>query len=150
MKNCEHLPSSCGLGALVEKIFDKREEITLIARFMGPTWGPSGASRTEVGPMLAPWTLLTRKAEVLIKHALRIAKAIHVSFQLQTKYPMPYCKSWQKCHGSISSYKCANQAIFLYQIKSKTLVTRSTYKECNWWRIAKMQKVLSSFRIQRK
>ena len=32
---------------------------TLIARFMGPTWGPSGAERTRVGPMLAPWTLLS-------------------------------------------------------------------------------------------
>ena len=25
-----------------------------IARFMGTTWGPSGADRTQVGPMLAP------------------------------------------------------------------------------------------------
>ena len=32
---------------------------TLIARFMGPTWGPSGADRTQVGPILAPWTLLS-------------------------------------------------------------------------------------------
>ena len=31
---------------------------TLIARFMGPTWGPSGANRTQVGPMLAPLILL--------------------------------------------------------------------------------------------
>ena len=30
----------------------------LIARFMGPTWGPSGADKTQVGPMLVPWTLL--------------------------------------------------------------------------------------------
>ena len=30
-----------------------------IARFMGPTWGSSGADRTQVGPMLAPWTLLS-------------------------------------------------------------------------------------------
>ena len=28
---------------------------SLITRFMGPTWGPSGADRTQVGPMLAPW-----------------------------------------------------------------------------------------------
>ena len=35
------------------------ETSTLIARFMGPTWGPSGADRTQVGPMLAPWTLLS-------------------------------------------------------------------------------------------
>ena len=30
-----------------------------IAKFMGQTWGPSGANRTQVGPMLAPWTLLS-------------------------------------------------------------------------------------------
>ena len=36
---------------------------SLIARFMGPTWGPSGASRTQVGPMLAPWTLLSGMAQ---------------------------------------------------------------------------------------
>ena len=34
---------------------------TQIANFMGPTWGPSGANRTQVGPMLAPWTLLSGK-----------------------------------------------------------------------------------------
>ena len=35
--------------------------ITLIARFMGSTWGPSGADRAQMGPMLAPWTLLSGK-----------------------------------------------------------------------------------------
>ena len=34
-------------------------EPSLIAKFMGPTWGPAGAERTQVGPMLAPWTLLS-------------------------------------------------------------------------------------------
>ena len=32
---------------------------TPLARFMGPTWGPSGADGTQVGPMLAPWALLS-------------------------------------------------------------------------------------------
>ena len=32
---------------------------TLETRFMGPTRGPSGADRTQLGPMLAPWTLLS-------------------------------------------------------------------------------------------
>ena len=32
---------------------------TLIARSMGPTWGPSGADRTQMDPMLATWTLLS-------------------------------------------------------------------------------------------
>ena len=31
----------------------------LIARFMGLTCGPSGDDRTQVGPMLVPWTLLS-------------------------------------------------------------------------------------------
>ena len=30
----------------------------MLARFMGPTWGPSGADRTKAGPMSDPWTLL--------------------------------------------------------------------------------------------
>ena len=33
--------------------------VVLIIRFMGPTWGPSGAGRTQVGSMLVPWTLLS-------------------------------------------------------------------------------------------
>ena len=36
-----------------------KESLILIARFMGPTWGPSGADKIQVGPMLAPWTLLS-------------------------------------------------------------------------------------------
>ena len=31
----------------------------LITRFMGPIWGSPGADRTQVGPVLAPWTLLS-------------------------------------------------------------------------------------------
>ena len=30
------------------------KEISLIARFMGPTWVSSAADRTQVGPMLVP------------------------------------------------------------------------------------------------
>ena len=31
--------------------------LSLITRFMEPTWCTSWADRTQVGPMLAPWTL---------------------------------------------------------------------------------------------
>ena len=41
---------------LVKGLFTNR---ALIARFMGPKWGPPGDHRTQVGPMLAPWTLLS-------------------------------------------------------------------------------------------
>ena len=32
---------------------------TQIAKFMGPTWGPPGSCLIQMGPMLAPWTLLS-------------------------------------------------------------------------------------------
>ena len=39
---------------------DMRNYITTeIAKFMGPTWGPPGSCRPQMGPMLAPWTLLS-------------------------------------------------------------------------------------------
>ena len=34
-------------------------EYSLIARSIGPTWGPPGSCRPHMGPMLAPWTLLS-------------------------------------------------------------------------------------------
>ena len=30
-----------------------------IAKFIGPTWGPPGSRRPQMGPMLTPWTLLS-------------------------------------------------------------------------------------------
>ena len=30
-----------------------------IAKFMGPAWGPPGSCRPQMGPMLAPWILLS-------------------------------------------------------------------------------------------
>ena len=32
---------------------------TQIAKFIGPTWGPPGSCRPQMGPMLVPWTLLS-------------------------------------------------------------------------------------------
>ena len=36
-----------------------------IASFMWPAWGPPGSCRPHVGPMLAPWTLLSGLAHAL-------------------------------------------------------------------------------------
>ena len=33
--------------------------VAQITKFMGPTWGPPGSCRSQMGPMLAPWTLLS-------------------------------------------------------------------------------------------
>ena len=39
-----------------------------ITKFMGPTWGPPGSCRPQVGPMLVPWTLLSG----YVKHVLAL------------------------------------------------------------------------------
>ena len=51
-----------GLGFKIRKFKRKIYRnfvIPLIARFMGPTWGPPGADKTQVVPMLAAWILLS-------------------------------------------------------------------------------------------
>ena len=64
LKNGGHfVPAStceiCREGSVHTSTGNTTQKASLIARFMGPTWGPSGADRTQVGPMLAPWTLLS-------------------------------------------------------------------------------------------
>ena len=45
-----------GLGLQWWDVFHSNFQI---ARFMQPTWGPPGSCRPQLGPMLAPWTLLS-------------------------------------------------------------------------------------------
>ena len=55
-------------GCIYRKIFTMQRNMEntamqqyagMIAKFMRPSWGPTGADRAQVGPMLAPWTLLS-------------------------------------------------------------------------------------------
>ena len=58
---------------------------SLIARFMGPTWGPPGADRTHVGPMWAPWKLLSG-----ISLILRTPPK-HVILNVGFNHGLPWC-----------------------------------------------------------
>ena len=44
---------------LLLSCFDYQQFCTQIAKFMGPKWGPPGSCWPQVGPMLAPLTLLS-------------------------------------------------------------------------------------------
>ena len=61
---------------------------SLIARFMGPTWGPSGAARTQVGPMLAPSTFLSGPVKALNQTA-----SVNLASEICTTVPLV-----GKCH----------------------------------------------------
>ena len=45
-------------------------QYTQIAKLMGPIWGPPGSCRPQMGPMLAPWTLLSGYLILPIRSAL--------------------------------------------------------------------------------
>ena len=53
--------------------------MTQIAKFMGQTWGPYGADRTLVGPMLAPWTLQSGELREIYTVLIRVLPLIMLS-----------------------------------------------------------------------
>ena len=78
------------------------QKITQIAKFMGQTWGPPGSCRSQVGPMLAPWTLLSGYASVVfMQYIPRVVHSFYaflcfvlyliVVWFLSLKYPQ---KAW--------------------------------------------------------
>ena len=44
---------------ILNQCFKANLNPTQIAKFMVPIWGPPGSCRPQMGPMLAPWTLLS-------------------------------------------------------------------------------------------
>ena len=78
--------------------------VSLIARFMGPTWGPSGADRTQVGPLLAPWTLLSGICLVASLYLIKCWGVI--SWVLDNTIRGPRSIDKRKC---FSSTKCISE-----------------------------------------
>ena len=65
---------------------DYLSRTTLVAMFMGQTLGPSGADRTQVGPMLVPWTLYLGLHTIWFRfaflHSQKLAPNINPSLTL--------------------------------------------------------------------
>ena len=62
-----------------------------IARFMGPTWSPSRADRTQVGPMLAPWILLSRITCVVYVGTITVCTLVE-------SHKMTVSEHWCACY----------------------------------------------------
>ena len=82
-------------------------DITLIARFMGPTWGQSGFDRTHAGPMLAPWTLLSGNVDILIDNYI-----LHVC--LEYFFLFQWADYIIKMATTIMSYKMSLYGVYLH------------------------------------
>ena len=62
---CSSLVDASLFDCILEFKAHHRSFGTTIAKFMGSTWGPSGAGRTQVGPMLAPWTSISENITIV-------------------------------------------------------------------------------------
>ena len=91
-----------------------------IAKFMGPTWGPPGADRTNVGPMLAPWTLLSG-APLYPVPQIDICKLYHIRFVIYIfKINTHRCWNWHHVHSR--------------QVVSCPVQPRARHWSCVFWR----------------
>ena len=54
-------------------------EQTQITKFMGPTWGPPGSCRPQMGPMLAPGTLLSGEPSVRAPAQCKVSPGVGIS-----------------------------------------------------------------------
>ena len=78
---------------------------TLIARFMGPTWGPPGSDRTQVGPMEATWTLLSGNSMLPLntkcsKELLRLRHIFYQETEIYDNYGTICCLGY---HATVIS-----------------------------------------------
>ena len=104
--------NGCWLAAVLSSNVDV-SLVTLIPMFMGPTWGPSGADRTQVGPMLASWTLLSEEVRNFTNERSTLDDCIS-----DTK-PESKVKQWSN----------------LTILHGTKLIWHVTTKVCNiWWR----------------
>ena len=90
------------LSTMMRCIF--HQFLSLIARFMRPTWGPSGADRTQVGPMLAPWTLLSGISLCNINHLKSCI--VETCIEKDASNPIGWCIYILYCCFLFRSFNC--------------------------------------------
>ena len=101
---------------------------SLIARFMGPTWGPSGPDRTQVGPMLAPWILLS---EIRMEECKDLERSLVLTkIRCRTRCLHLYL------------FRCFKRSLYVrilnlfpfHTIESKQVLIQGKWRRSCWWR----------------
>ena len=93
------------------------EILTHIAKFIGPTWGPPGSCRPQLGPMLAPWTLLSGKCIYAWSNSNPL-----LLFAIATRYDIKSQYSWApgRC-VVVSNVQISNTSMILIWVFNWTL-----------------------------
>ena len=101
---------SIGLPSKLQ--WDSQLITSLKTWFMMATWGPSGADRTQAGPMLAPWTLLSGisanrgvgswdRLTFMMKIALLVRR--HLYIETVTGMQIQITDTTARSHGRVTS-----------------------------------------------
>ena len=107
-------------------------EISLITRFMGPTWGPSGPTGPRGVPMLVPWTLLFGVVHncAQAKDTTQFAQKFYL---VQTRIEL-----WN--HAKMTAIVLHANGQTSYRLFHRTLKRRFHHKHlaiahyCIWWK----------------
>ena len=65
-----------------------------IAKFMGPTWGPPGSCRSQMGPMLAPWALLSGYLNITLTYTIYISITQMIA---SSQCALWWYRTWMHC-----------------------------------------------------
>ena len=105
--------------------------VTLIVRFMGPIWGPSGADRTQVGPMLAPWTLLSGQPRLCLIRYRSFAHNLYTSNMISEI--VTFWPDWRNT-CIVSPVMKVNKILFtvraVHNVRSATQARASPWNPC--------------------
>ena len=98
-----------------------KDLIPQITRFVGPTWGPPGSCRPQMGPMLAPWTLLSGSFWACQAEAI-------------ATYLWLWCNWWNPCDTMTLCVKCWRKS---HLALSCSHLTQLSWKKLHYrvWRL---------------
>ena len=108
------------------------------AKFMGPTWGPPGSCRPQMGPMLAPWNLLSGLAQGSGNSSVSNTGLPQSSLS----HPYIYCSEYSLAFLSSSNFlrdSCSSCCAWLRDV-SNSRIMASRRRRCSascrrwtWW-----------------
>ena len=108
-----------------------------IAGSMGPMWGLPGADRTQVGPMLAPWTLLSGMCTIMIWLEILIDSVSHSVYVLWWCHNRLHCnRLWhhQRTYTKWVRYSWWVKIIFLLSFVGPLCCVRNMVMYVLHWR----------------
>ena len=98
------------------------------SKVMGPTWGPYGSCRHQMGPMLAPWTFLSGSCMRFARSALAM---LYVEYIVgRYLYLNLYNTQMQTCHCKVYPRNCGDEVCFVIRLPS-VLCPKAALTHCD-------------------